>query len=486
MPDVLLSIADIPWGVMTIVLPLAGAMSSFLWPRRALPLGLATALAIVICVAGLGWQLVQQGAQRYAVGGWGAPLGIDLYADGLSLLMLMMTAVVGLGISIYSCGYFNLERARYFWPLWMFLWAALNALFLSADIFNLYVTLELLGLAAVALVALAGGADALTGAMRYLLVSLLGSLCYLLGVTLLYHSFGSVDIAILAERVESSPTVWAAMGLMITGLLLKTALFPLHFWLPSAHASAPAPVSALLSALVVKASFYILLRLWLELFPFASAALAQLLGLLGAAAVLWGGLQALRQTQLKMLIAYSTVAQLGYLFLAFPLASITGWTGALYVLLSHAAAKTAMFMAAGNILYFGGHDRIVDLDRVVQHLPLTITAFALAGISIMGLPPSGGFIAKWLLLEAAILSGQWWWGIVLILGGLLSAAWVFKVVGYAFTRSEVPHEARAVPAAMEWTALLMAMVAILLGLFVPWLLALMEIGLPFGGVGSAG
>jgi formate hydrogenlyase subunit 3/multisubunit Na+/H+ antiporter MnhD subunit len=147
--------------------------------------------------------------------------------------------------------------------------------------------------------------------MRYLLVSLLGSLAYLLGVALLYHTFGSVDIALLAEQMEPSPAVWAAMGLMSAGLLLKTALFPLHFWLPPAHASAPAPVSALLSALVVKASFYILLRLWLEIFPLTNSALGQLLGLLGAAAVLWGGLQALRQTQLKMLIAYSTVSQLG-------------------------------------------------------------------------------------------------------------------------------------------------------------------------------
>ena len=478
-----ISLLEIHWGVLVILLPLVTAMACFLWPQRGVSLGLMGALGSVVCVAGLAWQVVGQGVQRYAVGGWGAPLGIDLYADGLSLLMLIVTAVVGLGISLYSSGYFKQERARHFWPLWMFLWAALNALFLSADLFNLYVTLELMGLAAVALVALAGGAEALSGAMRYLLVSLLGSLFFLLGVALLYHSFGSVDIATLAARMEATPAVWAAVGLMTVGLLLKSALFPLHFWLPPAHASAPAPVSALLSALVVKASFYILLRLWLELFPLADAALGQLLGLLGAAAVLWGGLQALRQTRLKMLVAYSTVAQIGYLFLAFPLASILGWQGALYLLLSHAAAKTAMFMAVGNMLYFGGHDRIADLDRVAQHLPLTLTAFALAGVSIMGLPPSGGFIAKWLLLEAAIRAEQWWWGVVLILGGLLSAAWVFKVIGYAFTQSQASHESRAVPVRMEWTALVMASMAILLGLFAFGPLALLEIGSPLGGVG---
>ncbi len=476
-------VANTPWSVIIILLPLAGALACFLWPRRSVPLGLVAALGIVTCVVGLAWQVMEQGTQRYAIGGWGAPLGIDLYADGLSLLMLMVTAVVGLGISVYSIGYFERKQSAVFWPLWLFLWTALNALFLSADIFNLYVTLELLGLAAVALVALAGGADALIAAMRYLLVSLLGSLFFLLGVALLYHSFGSLDISILAERVGPSPAMWAAVGLMSAGLLLKTALFPLHFWLPPAHASAPAPVSALLSALVVKASFYILLRLWLEVFPPNSAALGQLLGLLGAVAVFWGGLQALRQTRLKMLIAYSTVAQLGYLFLAFPLATSMAWKGALYLVASHALAKAAMFMAAGNILRFGGHDRIVDLDRVAQRLPLTLTAFALAGVSSMGLPPSGGFIAKWLLLDAAMRSGQWWWVIVLILGGLLTAAYVFKVIGHAFTQAEVTHEARAVPAIMEWTALILALFAILLGLVAPWPLALMDIGLPFGGGG---
>jgi formate hydrogenlyase subunit 3/multisubunit Na+/H+ antiporter MnhD subunit len=288
--------------------------------------------------------------------------------------------------------------------------------------------------------------------------------------------------------VQPSPVVWAAVGLMSAGLLLKTALFPLHFWLPPAHASAPTPVSALLSALVVKASFYILLRLWLQLFPLPDALPGQfpglLLGLLGAAAVLWGGVQALRQTRLKLLIAYSTVAQIGYLFLAFPLATVIAWKGMLFLLLSHALAKAAMFMAAGNILRFQGHDRIADLDRVAQRLPLTLTTFALAGVSIMGLPPSGGFIAKWLLLDAALRSGQWWWALVLILGGLLAAAYVFKVIGYAFTQADTPRYPRAVPRRMEWSALALALAAIGIGLVAPWPLALMDIGLPFGSGGA--
>jgi len=475
---------EIPWAIVLILLPLIGGIVCFLFSPLAKSLGLLCALATLATVGALGWQLAESGAQRYAIGGWGAPLGIDLYADGLSLLMLVMTALIGLGVSVYSSAYFNGDKASHFWPIWLFLWAALNALFLSADIFNLYVTLELLGLAAVALVALAGGADALKAAMRYLLVSLLGSLFYLLGVALIYHGSGTVDIAMLAQRMESSPATWSAIGLISAGLLLKTALFPMHFWLPAAHASAPAPVSALLSALVVKAPYYILLRLWLEIFSPIAAPLGQLLGLLGAAAVIWGGFQALRQTRLKLLIAYSTVAQLGYLFLAFPLATVVAWQGGFYMVLSHALAKAAMFMAAGNILRFCGHDRITDFDGVAQRLPLTLTAFSLAGISIMGLPPSGGFVAKWLLLEAALRSGQWWWAGVLILGGLLAAAYIFQVIGHAFTQVDAPGETGLVPARMEWTAVVLALAAILLGFYATDAFDWLGIGAPTHGVGS--
>lgn len=474
-------VAATPWGVVLIVLPLIGAILCFLWPSAATRLGLSTVSAVLLSVAGLTFRLMTTGAYRHPVGGWGAPLGIELFADGLSLLMLAVTALVGFVVSVYSTAFFQGKLRARFWPLWLFLLAALNALFLSADIFNLYVTLELTGLAAVALTALSGGREALIAAMRYLLATLLGSLSYLLGVVLIYHSFGSVDIAVLADRVVSSPSVWSAVGLMSVGLALKTALFPLHFWLPPAHASAPAPVSAALSALVVKGSFYVLLRLWIEIFPVGDGPVGEFIGVLGVAAVFWGGLQALRSVRLKLLIANSTVMQLGYLLLAFPMATPAAWRGTLYLLLSHALAKGAMFLAAGNIMRSAGHDRIAELDRIAQRLPLTLAAFALAGVSLMGLPPSGGFVAKWLVAEASLDAGQWWWALALIFGSLLAAAYVFKVVGHAFTQTEVLQEAKRVPAVMEWTALALALSAFLLGLVASWPLTWMEIGGPFLG-----
>ncbi|MCW9023652.1 MAG: proton-conducting transporter membrane subunit [Gammaproteobacteria bacterium] len=474
---------DFPWAIALILLPLTGGLSCFLWPSVSKILGLVTVIGVMLSATGLGWLVIDKGVYHYLVGGWGAPLGIELYVDGLSLLMLMVTALVALGVSIYSIHYFELSYQRRFWPLWLFLLTALNALFLSADIFNLYVTLELMGLAAVALATLTGSHDAFTAAMRYLLATLLGSLAFLFGVVLLYHSFGSLDIAVLSERFESNITAWAAFGLISAGLVLKTALFPMHFWLPPAHANAPAPVSAVLSALVVKASFYILLRLWLEIFSQLDTDVDILFGFLGSIAIIWGSLQALRQTRIKLLVAYSTVAQVGYLFLAFPLAEkvgVTAWSAAVYLILSHALAKSAMFLAAGNLLRFGGHDRIADLDRVAQRLPITVAAFALAGVSIMGLPPSGGFISKWLLLQSALVQSQWGLVGVMLIGGVLAAAYIFKVLGRAFTQAPLPHEPGVVPATMEWAALLLAGGAILLGFFASEILAIIEIGSPFG------
>lgn len=474
------------WITIVILLPILGGVACFLWRQHIVKLALATSIGTVASVGILSLQVIRNGVQRYEMGAWNAPLGIELYVDGLSLLMLLVTAIVGLATSIYAGAYFKGKKANLFWPLWLFLWSALNALFVSADIFNLYVTLELIGLSAVALVALSGGANAITAAMRYLLVSLLGSMLYLMGVALLYHSYGTADMALLSLRTEMTPTMWLIMGLMTVGLLLKTALFPLHFWLPSAHASAPVPVSALLSALVVKASFYILWRLWIVVFPldnYAQANLGFILGTLGSLAVVWGGIQALRQTRLKLLVAYSTVMQIGYLFLAFPLANIIGWKATLYFILAHAIAKTAMFMAAGNILLYSGHDSINNLDRMAQRLPLSIAAFALSSISLMGLPPSGGFIAKWLLLEATIVSGQWWWGLVLITGGLLTGAYAFKVLGYAFTQEDSVNRPClvSIPKRMEWMALSMAIFAIVLGFIAPFILEIMDIGSPFSG-----
>ncbi len=481
-----------PW---VVVLPLAAGCAAVLAPRRLAGLvGVTGGAGTLLATVALAWEVWREGPQRYAVGGWGAPLGIDLYADGLSAMMLLMSGFVGLLIGVYALGYFAHQEAENgwrpgesFWAPALFLWAALNALFLSADIFNLYVALELLTISAVALVVLAQERVALTAGMRYLLAAFLGSLAYLFGVALLYASFHTLDIGLLGERMAPGAASSTALALITAGLALKTALFPLHFWLPRAHASAPAPVSAALSALVITASFYVLLRLWFEVFPAAiTPPAAQLMGALGAAAILWGSLQAIRQQHLKLMIAYSTVAQVGYLFLLLPLAMGTAaseaWNGGVYHALSHALAKAAMFLAAGSIIHSLGDDRIVGISGIATHLPVTTYAFGMAGLTLIGLPPSGGFVAKWLMLSAAISGGQWWWAVVILVGGVLTAGYIFLVLGQELSQAGSDHEPHfaPVPRVMEYSAMALALAALLLGLRATEPLALLGIGSPFG------
>lgn len=475
------------WMISPIVLPLTAGLLCFLFSRRTFAVALSAALVNLLAVCLLTWQLLVFGPMRCYMGGWQPPLGITLRTDGPALLMLLMTAVTGLAITLYARGYFSYRisdpgragrhqrQQRYFWPLWMLLLAGLNGLFLSNDIFNLYVTLELITISAASLAALSGKPASQLASFRYLMVSLLGSLTYLLGIVFLYRSCGVLDLDLLKNLAVGGPGMRAALALMSVGLLLKTALFPLHFWLPPAHANALAPVSAILSALVVKGSFYLLFRFWFEVFASITTTSAlNFMGTLGAVAVIWGAVQAMRQHRLKLMVAYSTVSQLGYLFIAFPLARVDGsahvWCIVIFLALAHACAKSALFMAAGTVFLHLGHDRIKDLSGVRSSLPITVFAFGIAGVSLMGLPPSGGFVGKWLLLTSSLASLEWWWALVVMTGSLLASIYVFRVVSRFFVIPEGFSFKKSKPLSplLEWPALVLALISLFLGLAASW------------------
>lgn len=469
-----LSPAD--WAAWLVLAPLIGAIFATLGPRLAHLVAMTTALVTSAIAGGAIAAVLEHGPIHTELGQWPAPLGISLVLDGLSALMLAMTSGIGLMVCVYALGY--VRRGSKFWSLSLWLWTSMNALYLSADLFNLYVTLELLGLASISLVALAGGAAALGAAMRYLLVSLGGSLAYLLGVALLYGGYGVLDLGMLGAALAPGPVTWLAAALITTGLMMKTALFPTHVWLAPAHAGAPAPVSALLSALVVKASFYLLLRLWLEVFPaLAVPALGVLFGALGAAAIVWGSVQALRADRLKQVVAWSTVAQLGYLFLALPMAWVIpgGWRIAVFFALAHGTAKAAVFLAAGTLQRAAGHDRLTGLGGVMQARPMTSFALGVAGASLIGLPFNGGFIAKLMLVQGALEAQQWGWALLVLAGGLLAGAYVFRVLGRAFAHGPI-ESGEAVPPVMEWSALGLALASVALGFAGAPVLALLAIG----------
>ncbi len=456
--------------VWLILLPLVWATGAFLLPSRGAALALGGTAAQLWLAFALAAKVGSGDTATHAVGGWGAPLGIDLAADGLAALMLVLAQLVALPLFVYARVYFA-EKLPAFWPLAGFLLAGMNALFLSADLFNLYVALELVGLAAVGLVAMGGGAQQIAAALRYLFATLIGSGLYLLGVALIYGVYGTVALETLAPLVTAGAprAVWFAAGLMLVGLMVKTALFPFHTWLPPAHGGAPAPVSALLSALVVKASFYLILRLWLGPFAPLAQAAAWLPALLGAAAILWGSWRAIRAERLKMLVAWSTVAQLGYLFLIFPVLGddrLALHAGGMQVV-AHGLAKAAMFAAAGVLIQVTGRDAVADVAGVATRLPVTLFAFGLAGVTLMGLPPSGGFLAKWLLIDAALDRGRWDMVLLVLAGGLLAAIYVFRVLRQAFLlppSGERRRVERRPAAILEWTAFALAAASVLVGL----------------------
>ena len=482
--------------LIPLMLPVAGLLLALVLGGRYLGRAVLALTAAGLCAALAIAAAVLKGGEplHYHLGGWSPPLGVALKADGLSAVLLLTTAVLILAVGIYAQRDFRpppgapeTRSSLAFWMLLLGVWGGLNTVALGQDLFTLFVALELLTFSAVPLVCLDGRAETLAAALRYLLFALLGSALYLLGAVLFYGTYGSLDIAILAGHLAGAdpvpPPVLAAIALMTLGLLAKTALFPLHLWLPPAHAGAPPAASAILSALVVKGSFFLVVRIWFDLAPWLlDLPAAQILGVMGAAAILVGNLVALGQVRLKLLVAYSTVAQIGYLFLIFPLAAADpGRTSALaggaLQLTSHALAKGAMFMAAGLVAGALGHDRVRDLGGIGRALPLTVLAFGIAGLSLVGLQPSGGYLVKALLKGAVESGGAWWWGLILDAGGLLTAAYLTWVLGQALSRpGRSLTLVKAPRPSQELVVLSLALASLLLGLLPPATFDLIAVG----------
>jgi formate hydrogenlyase subunit 3/multisubunit Na+/H+ antiporter MnhD subunit len=412
--------------------------------------------------------------------------------------MMLTTALVMCAVAMYAPhnlrtppGAAEARTPFAFWLLLLALWGALNAVFLGGDLFSLYVALELLTFAAAPMVALNGGRPALSASLRYLLFALLGSILYLLGAALLYGAYGTLDITLLAAQVRTDLSTTVAGALMLAGLAAKTGLFPLHLWLPPAYSAAPASVAALLAGLVGKASFFLIVRLWFNALPgLYPRAAADLLGALGVVAIIVGGVAALRQQTLKRLIAYSSVGQIGYLFLLFPLAAMhepwfaTAWTGGLLQAISHAFAKSALFLAAGLIVEVLGHGRVDGLRGFGRHLPVCAFAIGLSGLSLMGVPPSGGFAAKWLILRAAVASGQWWWAVAVLAGGLLAGGYMLRILRPGMTFAEAGSAPCATVArSREHVVLALALVSFGIGLIPLGSFGFLQIGLAIGPAG---
>lgn len=394
----------------------------------ALALMLATALAAIP-------RVLAAGALQTQVAGWRPPLGIELIVDRLSLLMVVLLALVSLLTVVGSALSVRVQlegRETLYYSCVLLVVAGLTGIVVTADLFNLFVHLEVASLAAYALVA-AGGRGAPRAALAYLLIGSAGASLYLLGVGFLYAATGTLNMADAALLIPAADQSLVLVGtlLVIAGLGVKMGLFPLHTWMPSAYQLAPAGASALMAPLFTKISAYALVRVlfWVhgEELLRRSAAL-DILAAAGAAAIVVGGGMALAQTDLRRLLVYSSIGQMGIVALGIGIANQAGMTGAVLHIANDALMKGVLFLGAGMAAVRFGVTRVADLNRLRGSAPWTSAAVALAGLSLVGVPPLAGFFGKWYVLSATIQEGYWAYTVAMVLGSLASVGYVFRIL----------------------------------------------------------
>jgi multicomponent Na+:H+ antiporter subunit D len=436
------------------ILPYTGAVvatvAALVRPRlaqwvAAVTMGIATVLAFW----GLGRSL-DVGALTHPVGGWAAPLGIEYVLDPLSGFIAVLVGVIGLLVVLYptAVGFgIESERGVYLYALVLLLLGALFGVAMAGDLFNLFVSLEIYSIASYALIALGGPAAAIAS-FRYLLIGTVGSSLYLLGVGFVYFTTGTLGMESVGPPLEAltgSPTTAAATALIVIGLGIKMAIFPLHVWLPDAHSHAPPAVAALLASVQVKVAAYALVRILLDVFPagyvVGDLPVLTMLTWFGAAGIVAGSVMAIRQDGIKRMLAWSTVAQLGYIAVGIGLGTSTALIGALLHVLNHAVMKACMFFVAGGVQDRTGAKKISEYAGLGQRMPATMTAFTVAAISMVGLPPTAGFVSKWFLVAGAVEGGSWVVAAVIVGASVLTLLYFLRIMELVWFRPAADGEA---------------------------------------------
>ncbi len=429
----------------------------------------ASAIAFVVAVE-LVLGVLDGGPSSYLMGSWPAPYGIELKVDALSALLLL--TVTGASVLALMAGRESLDRQidagrqPYFYAAWLLALAGLSGIVVAADAFNIFVFMEISSLASYVLIA--GGPDrrALPSVFKYLIMGTIGATFYLIGVGLIYMMTGTLNLADMEFRIHEvadQRPILAAAGFITVGLALKAAIFPLHVWLPNAYTYAPHMVTAFLAACATKVSLYVLLRFDFFVFQenlaghaFQFAAYLMPLAILG---IIVGSAVAMFEENIKRLLAFSSVAQIGYMMLGASLVTVAGLTAGIVHIFNHALAKGALFLAVAAFASFAAGLRLDDLRGIARRMPWTFGAFVVAGLSLIGIPGTAGFVSKWYLISAAMEFGAAGLPLVavIIVSSLMAVVYVWRIVEamcFATAADGPPSGARVSPllATVLWLA----------------------------------
>lgn len=407
----------------------------------------ATALAISWC---LFLEVQSTGSIRYALGSWPAPWGIEYRIDALNSLVLLIVSGVSTVVLPFARDSLDCEvdrgRQYVFYTGWMLCLTGLLGMCVTGDLFNIFVFLEISSLSMYLMIALGRERRGLVAAFSYLVMGTIGATFFLIGLALLYAVTGTLNLQDMAQRLASisdSRAMVTAFAFIVLGMAVKAAVFPLHWWLPGAYRYAPTPATAMMGGTATKVAVYLIIRLVYDVFgadfSFQAVPLTDVLLAAGVGATLLMSAVALLQDDVKKLFAYSSVAQVGYMMIGISLASAAGVTAALLHLFNHAIIKTALFMALGAAFVRTGGFRLRDLEGLGRYMPWTMAALLVAGLSLVGVPLTAGFVSKWYLVVAALDGHHLWLALTVVASSLLALAYVWRIVEAGYFKPVPDH-----------------------------------------------
>lgn len=447
--------------VLLVVIPLLAAPVTALFNHARV----AWAITLAVCVTCLimSYFLLMDVSSgqiiHYELGGWAPPWGIEYRIDALNAFVALIVCLIASCSALYAGKSVLQEIPEHLIPMFyaafQLCFLGLLGIALTGDIFNVFVFLEISSLASYALIALGKNRKALTASFHYLVLGTLGATFFLIGVGLAYAATGTLnmdDMAMKLPNVENIQMVHTAFALIVVGIALKAAIYPLHLWLPNAYSYAPSVVSIFLSATATKVAIYVLIRTLYNVFSLEyvlSTWLPLLLMVLGAVAILYGSVRAIGQTGMKKMLAYSSVAQIGYMVMGIGFFNHLGLSASILHLFNHALMKAALFMAAGLYIYRVNTATFENLKGMGREMPMTFLATVIAGLSLIGVPGTVGFVSKWQLLKAAMEQQQWGMVIVILIGSLLAIVYVWKLVEILYFQSSEKIRVQGVESGSE-------------------------------------